>query len=157
MFPYVSYYSSPMGILKLEADDDTLKAINHVNQLEHLTDMPAAIIRTAHAELDAYFEGKNPTFTTPLAPEGTEFQQSVWQQLCAIPYGETCTYADIAKAVKKPTAFRAVGQANNRNPISVMIPCHRVIATDGQLQGYAGGLDRKEYLLTLEGVLHNAA
>ena len=150
MFPYVAYYQAPMGVLKIEADDSAIKTIHHATSMEHLTDMPPEVIRTLIDELDAYFAGKNPRWTVPIAPEGTEFQQLVWAELQKIPYGETTTYGDIARTINKPTSFRAVGQANNRNPISVVIPCHRVIATDGAMQGYAGGLDRKEFLLALE-------
>jgi len=105
------------------------------------------------SELEEYFAGKRREFTFPLDLRGTDFQQSCWRALLAIPYGETRTYADIARAVGKPTAFRAVGMANNRNPIAVVVPCHRVIASDGTLCGYGGGLDIKRKLLELEGAL----
>jgi O-6-methylguanine DNA methyltransferase len=105
------------------------------------------------SELEEYFAGKRREFTFPLDLRGTDFQQSCWRALLAIPYGETRTYADIARAVGKPTAFRAVGMANNRNPIAIVVPCHRVIASDGTLCGYGGGLDIKRKLLELEGAL----
>ena len=104
-------------------------------------------------ELEEYFAGKRREFTFPLDLRGTDFQQACWQALLAIPYGETRTYADIARAVGKPKAFRAVGMANNRNPVAIVIPCHRVIASDGTLCGYGGGLDVKRKLLELEGAL----
>jgi len=104
-------------------------------------------------ELNEYFAGKRREFTFPLDLRGTPFQQQCWRALLAIPYGETRTYADIARAVRKPQAFRAVGMANNRNPIAVVVPCHRVIASDGTLCGYGGGLDIKRRLLELEGAL----
>ena len=104
-------------------------------------------------ELEEYFAGKRREFKFPLDLRGTDFQQSCWRALLAIPYGETRTYADIARAVGKPTAFRAVGMANNRNPIAIVVPCHRVIASDGTLCGYGGGLDIKRKLLELEGAL----
>jgi len=104
-------------------------------------------------ELEEYFAGKRREFTFPLDFRGTDFQQACWRALVAIPYGETRTYADIARAIGKPTAFRAVGMANNRNPIAVVVPCHRVIASDGTLCGYGGGLDVKRKLLELEGAL----
>jgi len=103
-------------------------------------------------ELNEYFAGKRRDFTFPLDLRGTPFQVQCWRALIAIPYGETRTYADIARAVSKPQAFRAVGMANNRNPIAVVVPCHRVIASDGTLCGYGGGLDIKQKLLELEGV-----
>ncbi len=104
-------------------------------------------------ELEEYFAGKRRQFTFPLDLRGTDFQRACWRALLAIPYGETRTYADIARAVGKPNAFRAVGMANNRNPIAIVVPCHRVIASNGTLCGYGGGLDVKRKLLELEGAL----
>lgn len=104
-------------------------------------------------ELKEYFEGARREFTFPLDLRGTDFQLACWRALLAIPYGETRTYADIARAVGRPQAFRAVGMANNRNPIAIVVPCHRVIASDGTLCGYGGGLDIKRTLLQLEGAL----
>jgi methylated-DNA-[protein]-cysteine S-methyltransferase len=101
-------------------------------------------------QLDAYFAGKRRSFELKLAPRGTEFQRRVWQALAAIPYGETTTYAAIARAIGKPKAVRAVGAANGKNPISIVVPCHRVIGQDGTLTGYAGGLPSKRRLLELE-------
>jgi O-6-methylguanine DNA methyltransferase len=104
-------------------------------------------------ELREYLAGERREFTFALDLRGTPFQVQCWRALLAIPYGETRTYADIARAVQKPKAFRAVGMANNRNPIAVVVPCHRVIASDGTLCGYGGGLDLKRKLLELEGAL----
>jgi methylated-DNA-[protein]-cysteine S-methyltransferase len=104
-------------------------------------------------ELEEYFAGKRREFGFPLDLRGTDFQRACWLALLAIPYGETRTYADIARVVGKPNAFRAVGMANNRNPIAIVVPCHRVIASDGTLCGYGGGLDLKRKLLELEGAL----
>jgi O-6-methylguanine DNA methyltransferase len=104
-------------------------------------------------ELEEYFAGKRREFTFPLDLRGTAFQLACWRALLAIPYGETRTYADIARAVGNPNAFRAVGMANNRNPIAIVVPCHRVIASNGTLCGYGGGLDLKRKLLELEGAL----
>jgi O-6-methylguanine DNA methyltransferase len=104
-------------------------------------------------ELKEYFAGRLREFSFPLDLRGTDFQRSCWNALLAIPYGETRTYADIARAVGKPNAFRAVGMANNRNPVAIVVPCHRVIASDGTLCGYGGGLDVKRKLLELEGAL----
>jgi methylated-DNA-[protein]-cysteine S-methyltransferase len=101
-------------------------------------------------QLDAYFAGERRAFALKLAPRGTEFQQRVWQALSAIPYGETTTYAAIARTIGQPNAVRAVGAANGRNPISIVVPCHRVIGQDGTLTGYAGGLPSKQRLLALE-------
>lgn len=104
-------------------------------------------------ELEEYFAGTRREFTFALDLRGTDFQVACWRALVAIPYGETRSYADIARAVGKPQAFRAVGMANNRNPIAIVVPCHRVIASDGTLCGYGGGLDVKRKLLELEGAL----
>jgi len=104
-------------------------------------------------QLQEYFAGDRREFTFPLDLRGTEFQLACWRALLAIPYGETRTYADIARAVGRPQGFRAVGMANNRNPIAIVVPCHRVIASDGTLCGYGGGLDIKRRLLQLEGAL----
>jgi O-6-methylguanine DNA methyltransferase len=111
------------------------------------------LLRPYVNELEEYFAGKRREFTFPLDLPGTDFQQACWRALLAIPYGETRTYADIARAIGKPNAFRAVGMANNRNPIAIVVPCHRVIASDGTLCGYGGGLDVKRKLLELEGAL----
>jgi methylated-DNA-[protein]-cysteine S-methyltransferase len=108
------------------------------------------LFREATRQLEAYFSGKLESFDLKLAPEGTEFQKSVWKALCKIPYGETRTYKDIAASVGKPKAYRAVGLANNRNPIAIIVPCHRVIGSNGKLTGYASGLDVKAFLLKLE-------
>jgi O-6-methylguanine DNA methyltransferase len=111
------------------------------------------LMRSYVNELEEYFAGKRREFTFPLDLRGTDFQLDCWRALLAIPYGETRTYADIARAIGKPNAFRAVGMANNRNPVAIVVPCHRVIASDGTLCGYGGGLDVKRKLLELEGAL----
>lgn len=105
------------------------------------------------SELEEYFAGQRREFSFALDLRGTDFQVACWRALLKIPYGETRTYADIARAVDRPTGFRAVGMANNRNPIAIVVPCHRVIASDGTLCGYGGGLDIKRKLLELEGAL----
>jgi O-6-methylguanine DNA methyltransferase len=108
-------------------------------------------LREYVTQLDEYFRGERRDFTFPLDLRGTPFQVSCWQALLNIPYGETRTYADIARAIGRPQGFRAVGLANNRNPIAIVVPCHRVIASNGTLCGYGGGLDIKRKLLELEG------
>ncbi len=113
----------------------------------------ATVMRPYVQELEEYFRGQRREFSFPLDLRGTEFQLACWRALLAIPYGETRTYADIARAVGRPKAFRAVGMANNRNPVAIVVPCHRVIASDGTLAGYGGGLDIKRRLLELEGAL----
>ena len=108
-------------------------------------------------QLNEYFSGKRKTFTIKLAPQGTPFQQKVWQALRAIPYGRTLSYGQIAKAIGKPKAARAVGAANGQNPVSIIVPCHRVIGSNGKLVGYGGGLSIKETLLTHESTPHRKA
>lgn len=108
------------------------------------------LIKEARKELDEYFKGARKTFKLPLALKGTPFQKKVWQALMTIPYGETMTYKQVAEAIGNPKACRAVGMANNRNPIPIIIPCHRVIGSNGKLVGYAGGLHIKEKLLEME-------
>ena len=111
------------------------------------------LLQPYSSELEEYFAGKRREFAFPLDLRGTDFQRDCWRALLAIPYGETRSYADIARAVGKPNAFRAVGMANNRNPVAIVVPCHRVIASNGTLCGYGGGLDVKRKLLELEGAL----
>ena len=108
------------------------------------------VIKETYRQLSEYFAGKRDSFDIPIKTQGTDFQEKVWNVLKHIPYGETRSYKDIAIAIGKPKAMRAVGMANNRNPIMIVIPCHRVIGANGQLIGYGGGLDVKEKLLTLE-------
>jgi len=108
------------------------------------------LIQSAAAQIDEYLAGARTQFSLPLALHGTEFQQEVWQALQTIPYGETRSYKDIAAAIGRPKALRAVGMANNRNPIAIIVPCHRVIGRDGSLTGYGGGLPLKQRLLELE-------
>jgi O-6-methylguanine DNA methyltransferase len=108
------------------------------------------IVVEAFRQLDEYLDGKRREFELPLAPEGTPFMKKVWTALCDIPYGKTATYKDIAIAVGSPKGYRAVGMANNKNPVAVFIPCHRVIGCSGKLVGYAGGMDLKTKLLVLE-------
>ena len=111
-----------------------------------------AIVRQAEQELREYFAGRRRTFTVKLDLEGTEFQRKAWQAMCKIPFGETISYGDQARKVGKPKAYRAVGSANGKNPIPIIVPCHRVLASDGSLGGYSLGLSMKRRLLALEGV-----
>lgn len=111
---------------------------------------PTPLLAEAARELEAYFAGTRRTFDFPVAPEGTAFQQRVWEALRRIPYGQTRSYRQIAEAIGRPAACRAVGMANNRNPLAIVIPCHRVVGADGSLTGYAGGLEVKARLLELE-------
>lgn len=152
--------ASPIGDLIIAQKSDALTHIELLNEekLKELKESGAVeektdLISTAVSQLDEYFAGKRREFTLPLAPEGTDFQKRDWQALCDIPYGETASYKDIAIRIGCPKGARAVGLANNRNPIMIVIPCHRVIGSDGSLVGYEGGLHIKEYLLKLEGAI----
>ena len=113
-------------------------------------DRPGPVVRLAEQQLREYVAGKRAVFDLPLDPEGSEFQLEVWQALRRIPYGQTRSYRDIARAVNRPKGFQAIGQANTRNPLPIVVPCHRVIAVDGTMGGYGGGLERKRLLLETE-------
>lgn len=157
---YYAPIDSPIGPLNLGVSEKGLVALefdrkNFPPTKNKQVDWQKSVEKTAPyaRELSEYFAGKRRAFTFPLDLRGTPFQKQCWNALLAIPYGETRTYADIARAIKNPQAFRAVGLANNRNPIAIVVPCHRVIASDGTLCGYGGGLDVKRKLLELEGAL----
>jgi len=146
---------SPIGDLVLAGDGTVLTGLYMETDQARIRTDPAWTHRSGAypevaAQLAAYFAGDLHTFDLPLAPQGTEFQRAVWSALTDIPYGRTTTYARLAADIDRPTAIRAVGAANGRNPIAVIIPCHRVIGTDGSLTGYGGGLPRKRTLLDLE-------
>ena len=146
---YISTISSPVGPLTLESDGQAITGLYFQKRYglpgEHLS-----LHRQTAAQLAEYFAGRRESFSLPLAPRGTEFQCRVWKELQRIPYGETRSYGEIAAAIGRPRACRAVGMANHRNPISILIPCHRVIGSGGALVGYGGGLAIKETLLRLE-------
>lgn len=142
------YLNSPIGFIKITANDEAINEVTFVENEEE--DKPNALTQEAVNQLMEYFEGKRKVFDLPLSPIGTPFQQAVWKALCSIPYGETRSYGEIAKMIGNSKASRAVGMANNRNPISIIIPCHRVIGASGKLVGYGGGIDKKIYLLNLE-------
>lgn len=144
---------SPVGPLTLTASEDALTEIAFGGAGNSGSALPSALLAQTARELEEYFAGGRRTFTVPLAPAGTDFQRKVWTALRTIPYGETVSYGDIARRIGKPGAAIAVGQANSRNPIPIIVPCHRVIGADGKLVGYAGGLEIKKALLRLEKVL----
>ncbi len=110
----------------------------------------SAVLRAAHSQLDQYFAGSRKLFELPLAPNGTPFQRAVWNAIAQVPWGETLTYAELASRAGHPGSARAAGAATGRNPLSIIVPCHRIVGSDGSLTGYAGGLDRKQKLLALE-------
>ena len=145
---------SPLGILTLCASEDGLFRVDFEERSPavsvSVSDRAERILTQASRELAEYFAGERREFSVPLHPVGTPFQQKVWAALCRIPYGETRTYGEIARQIGAPKAARAVGMANHRNPLPLFIPCHRVVGASGELTGYAGGLDRKRFLLALE-------
>lgn len=151
------HIASPVGPLLIAASDEALHAIEFDNNRHPVRrddgwcegDTP--VLRETQRQLGEYFASKRRTFELPLSPLGTPFQRSVWTTLAAIPYGATWTYRDIATRIGKPTATRAVGAANGRNPLPIVLPCHRVIGADGSLTGFGGGLPTKAFLLRLEG------
>lgn len=151
------FYASPLGRLTLVASEHHLYGV-FFEQHKHQAFDPSwkpiahhAVLEQTRHQLEQYFSGQRRVFELPLQEEiGTEFQRQVWQALCQIPYGETRSYGALAQSIGKPKAVRALGAANGRNPLSIIVPCHRVIAASGQLHGYAGGLERKQQLLDLE-------
>lgn len=146
---------SPIGPLTLLGEDGVLCGL--YMQTHSHPPSPDALGERAHTgfsepirQLEQYFVGRRREFTLPLRPHGTDFQLAVWELLRTIPYGSTCSYAELAARLGRPTAVRAVAAANGRNPLSIVVPCHRVIGSDGRLVGYGGGLERKQFLLRLE-------
>ncbi len=151
-----TYYESPLGSVTLQANDEGLLGLwfeIYTTKPEELgvRDDGFPIFELVADQLNRYFSGEVIQFSVPIAAKGTPFQQSVWQALTTIPYGETWSYAQLADAIGNPKAVRAVGLANGKNPVSVIVPCHRVIGKNGKLTGYAGGVERKQRLLAIEG------
>lgn len=157
---FFDYYKSPLGNMVIMEEDNTIIRLSLCTQepeflessyspdpMSHAT---TTLIENAKSQLTDYFQGTQQIFDLPLNPSGTPFQKKVWQALCQIPYGQTRSYKEIALAIDNPKGCRAVGMANNHNPIMLIIPCHRVIGSNGTLVGYAGGLDIKKWLLEHE-------
>ena len=156
---FYTMIDSPIGAILLAGSDAGLSKIHFIAPDEHRPVYSAwrhdpAALAPAAEQLNAYFAGELREFDLALAPSGTSFQREVWDALCTIPYGATASYGDIARSIGKPDAVRAVGTANGRNPLPIVVPCHRVIGSDGSLVGYSGGMHIKIALLTLEGVWH---
>jgi methylated-DNA-[protein]-cysteine S-methyltransferase len=149
--PLSGHLSSPIGTMEVTVDDaGAVTKISFVDgTLADTKDVDDACAR-AIRQLEEYFRGARRRFRLPLAPEGTEFEHRVWAEVCRIPFGSTDTYGEIARRLRDPDAARAVGAANARNPIAIVIPCHRVVGTGGDLTGYAGGIERKKWLLDHE-------
>jgi methylated-DNA-[protein]-cysteine S-methyltransferase len=142
-------YDTELGSVTFVEEDGALLAISTCRSCEGVC-LETALIKEAHRQLCEYLKGERKTFHLPLAPKGTDFQKRVWKALMEIPYGETRSYKQIAVAIGNPKAVRAVGLANNRNPLLIVVPCHRVIGADGKLVGYGAGIEKKEFLLRLE-------
>lgn len=144
-----AFIQSPLGITKIVGDENGISVISILQEGEISIKIPKEL-KEAVTQLQDYFEGKRTEFTFKLNPKGTDFQQKVWQELLNIPFGKTMSYMDLSKKLGDVKAIRAVASANGKNPLWIVIPCHRVIGTDGSLTGYAGGLWRKKWLLEHE-------
>lgn len=145
-----AFFTSPLGTIKISATEDGITSALFTDE-NGISDSHAYLTQ-AITQLDEYFANKRNSFDLPLAPEGTDFQKRVWNELLTIPFGKTTTYLNMAKRLGDEKVIRAAASANGKNPIAIIIPCHRVIGSDGKLTGYAGGLWRKEWLLKHEGV-----
>ena len=143
-------YITSLGVIQIVYEDKALLAISFTNEWNSVENTSSSLSDLAFFQIEEYFQGKRKKFDLPFKLQGTEFQIRVWQALLDIPYGETRTYKQIAQVINNEKAVRAVGNANNRNPLLLVIPCHRVIGTDGAIVGYAAGIDIKQKLLTIE-------
>lgn len=148
---YMACYDSPIGPLEISGTEKGIQSLRFVEKRFKSDSFLPLPVQDCLLQLDEYFRGKRKTFTVKLQIQGTEFQKKVWKQLMKIPYAKTISYKDLAQAIGDEKAVRAVGGANGRNPVGIIVPCHRVIAHDGTLGGYGGGLWRKEWLLKHEG------
>jgi len=144
-----AYIKTPLGIAKIVGDENGISIISVFDEGEVSNSIPI-VLQESVSQLNEYFEGKRTHFTFKLNPQGTEFQQKVWKGLLEIPFGKTMTYLELSKKLGDVKAIRAVASANGKNPLWIVVPCHRVIGTDGSLTGYAGGLWRKKWLLEHE-------
>lgn len=146
----IALIQTPLGIAKIEGDEGGLHAITVLDHSEEPTTIIPEVLEDAAYQLREYFEGKRKVFTLELSPNGTDFQKGVWEALQHIPYGKTTSYLELSKTLGDVKAIRAVAAANGKNPLWIVVPCHRVIGSDGSLTGYAGGLHRKKWLLEHE-------
>ncbi|WP_284650915.1 methylated-DNA--[protein]-cysteine S-methyltransferase [Flavobacterium terrisoli] len=144
-----AFIKTPLGVAKISGDDNGIAVISILEEGELTTTIPT-VLQEAVQQLQDYFEGNRNDFDFKMNPDGTEFQQRVWQELLNIPFGKTMSYLDLSKKLGDVKAIRAVASANGKNPLWIVVPCHRVIGTDGSLTGYAGGLWRKKWLLEHE-------
>lgn len=146
----IAYYNTPIGILEICVTEQNIVSVYFLESNPDKNSQISPPLENCIQQLDEYFHHKRQKFDLPLMPQGTSFQKLVWEKLLEIPYGRTSSYLDIAKQIGNPKAIRAVGGANGKNPIAIIIPCHRVIGASGKLIGYGGGLWRKEWLLKHE-------
>ncbi len=151
MKSYTSYYQSEIGLLEIQGSEEGIVSITFVESRETQDSDPHPLIRDCVVQLGEYFQGSRQEFSVTLDFQGTDFQKQVWQYLVTIPYGQIAGYQDVAIAIGKPKGSQAVGNANGKNPIPIIVPCHRVLGSNGKLTGYAGSLWRKEWLLKHEG------
>jgi methylated-DNA-[protein]-cysteine S-methyltransferase len=148
---FVTYLSSPLGMIEIRSSGDFITSVHFVMDEGESSETIPEVLKTCRQQLQEYFAGKRKDFDVPLEPEGTGFQKQVWNELKKIKFGDTITYNTIAKELNNPGSIRAVGAANGSNPVAIILPCHRVIGSNGKLTGYAGGLWRKQWLLEHEG------
>jgi methylated-DNA-[protein]-cysteine S-methyltransferase len=144
------YINSPLGITKIEGDENGIASVSVLNTEDKVSDVIPEILEDCVFQLKEYFEGNRKQFSLKLNPQGTPFQNSVWDALLTIPYGKTTSYLSLSKQLGDVKAIRAVANANGKNPLWIIVPCHRVIGSDGSLTGYAGGLHRKKWLIEHE-------
>ncbi len=150
METYFGYLESPVGLIEIEGTREAIIGLHFVGERRPGAQV-SSVVEEALGQVRGYLAGSRRQFQLPLELGGTDFQRAVWQHLLTIPFGETASYGEVAVAIGRPRAVRAVGAANGRNPISIIVPCHRVLGSDGSLTGYGGGLWRKEWLLRHEG------
>lgn len=141
---------TPLGYTKITGDNDGIASVTVLNSEEQISDIIPESLEDCVYQLNEYFEGKRQVFDLKLNPQGTDFQKTVWEALLTIPYGKTMSYLELSKQLGDVKAIRAVANANGKNPLWIIVPCHRIIGTDGSLTGYAGGLHRKQWLLEHE-------
>ncbi|HEX8515879.1 MAG TPA: methylated-DNA--[protein]-cysteine S-methyltransferase [Bacteroidia bacterium] len=147
---HYAYYSSPIGLIEISGNGEGIATLYFVDEKREASTKIHPTLKECHLQLEEYFKGLRKEFGLKLNPRGTDFQKRVWEKLAALPYGKTVTYLDISRLLGDANATRAVGNANGSNPISIIVPCHRVIGVNGKLTGYGGGLWRKEWLLNHE-------
>ncbi len=147
------FIKTPLGIAKIEGDENGISVISILSESELTSEIPENL-KEVVSQIQDYFNGKRTNFNFKINPKGTDFQQKVWQELIKIPFGKTISYLDLAKKLGDPKVIRAAASANGKNPLWIVVPCHRVIGTDGSLTGYAGGLWRKKWLLEHENPTH---